>query len=132
MGAVEPSAYFKSPKNRLNFAPLFEQILWKRYPAESAKYEVPLSIFTVPWWNEGLIWVYVKRVIDTSHMRLQSWGTEKHIKINLTEKSKKKNQMKSKQKKEERKLDAKQPSTELKTCQSSIMFWNIKSPFADA
>ena len=40
MDAAEPSVYFESPNNPLNFAPLFERLLWKRYPAESAKYEV--------------------------------------------------------------------------------------------
>ena len=40
MDAVESSVYFESPHNRLNFAPLFERLLWKRYPAEIGKYEV--------------------------------------------------------------------------------------------
>ena len=29
MDAVEPSVYFESPSNRLNFVPLFERLLWK-------------------------------------------------------------------------------------------------------
>ena len=40
MDAVEPSVYFESPNNGLNFAPLFECLLRKRYPAESAIYEL--------------------------------------------------------------------------------------------
>ena len=40
MVAVEPSVYFESPNNYLNFSPLFERLSWKRYPAEIAKYEV--------------------------------------------------------------------------------------------
>ena len=40
MDAVEPSAYFESFHNPLNFAPLSERFLWNRYPAESTKYEV--------------------------------------------------------------------------------------------
>ena len=46
MDAVEPSVYLESPNNRFNFAPLFERLLWKRYPAESAKYEVaPFDLY---------------------------------------------------------------------------------------
>ena len=44
--AVEPSVYFESFHNPLNFAPLFERFLWNRYPAESAKYEVaPFDLY---------------------------------------------------------------------------------------
>ena len=46
MDTVEPSVYFQSPNNRLNFALLFECLSWKRYPAESAKYEVaPFDLY---------------------------------------------------------------------------------------
>ena len=115
MDAVKPSVYFESPNNRFDFAPLFERLLWKSYPAESVKYEVaPFDIYCPSMKGK-----FDKGICKTCN---QYWPSEAAMLRHKKAHKKKKNQMKRNQKKEERKLDVKQPSTKLRTCQSLIMF----------